>query len=292
MSDDIDPLNWEPSAPEPDPKLLAQRRERMRHAREAKVARRAAEIRAQAARMVEERKAAEQRAEEETRRAEEGTKRAEEATQTSEDEAKEDEVQNERLAALLGAEPDGQTGTVRTRSPVSPTASPPREERSLDGLNERRRLSRYERGMGGLEVPESERKPGWDYAFFPDTIMGQPVEHLAPQMGPQALEEGGWEPELARDHPRMVKHGTDPNSVVRRGSHTLYCRPKHLTLAALEEDLVEANKQLRDKILGATEGRLSGSENQGMGLADIRGVRPVGAQIEIVGEAGIYANKR
>ena len=92
---------------------------------------------------------------------------------------------------------------------------------------------------------------------------------------------------LWRDVPQPWQPGAKSGDQVTRYGQALYTRPMHLTEQARSEDFEAAERQKRDRVQGAFEGRVSGQE----GLADIKGVRPRALGIQIEGEVGVQQGR-
>lgn len=153
-------------------------------------------------------------------------------------------------------------------------AEPIREEESLDRLT---RAPRGQRDVGDFTFPQERRRPGWDYQLLALTIYNQP----------QPINEfhrQGWRPVPATEAPELLTPGFPSDYLDVRGTMRWYWRPEHLSAQAREEDRQHAEQQQRDRIVGATEGRLAKSSEQS--LSDLRGVRPVSLGVEVVGEVG------
>ena len=159
----------------------------------------------------------------------------------------------------------------------SARAEPAREAESLDSAP-RTRIRRDQRSVGMFDLPAHMKKPGWDYQFWVTSVVGAPTE--GSDMA--TIYDGGWRPEPNKNWPNVAPPGSDPNAPFVRGGQMLFSRPMHLTIEAKQEDYAAADQQVRDRVQGALEGRVHGGE----GVANIRGVKPVGLQLEMVGEAG------
>ena len=148
-----------------------------------------------------------------------------------------------------------------------------------------RRLSREERDVDKFALPARRKKPGWDYEWKTFMVINQPVE--AAQM--REVFDGGWRPEKAKDWPEMVMPGTPPDAAVEQYGQRLYGRPMQFTMQARKEDKDFADRQMRDRLVGAQQGRLDG----GSGLADMGNVvQPVPLGVSLEAEVGSYAPRR
>lgn len=144
------------------------------------------------------------------------------------------------------------------------------------------RKSRSERSEELFSIPEHRKKPGWDYQFWPLTVLNQPVDRSRMQ----EIHAGGWRPVPAEHFPELQIPGVDDEYIETMGQR-LYMRPAHLTDEARREEFDAAERQKRDRIQSAMDGRPSGHE----GLRDVRGieVRPQGVTIE--GEVGVQSGR-
>lgn len=185
-----------------------------------------------------------------------------------------------RTAAPRVASPrtaaDAATVGIASNPGPAERAEPSREV--VTDTEPRTRVRREQRAVGGFDLPVHMKKPGWDYQWDVDVVLGQPVDGSQKTI----LHEAGWRVETCGNWLGYCPPGSGPSDPMQRLGQTLYSRPMHLTLEARQEDVDAAQQQVRDRVQGALEGRVKGGE----GVADVRGVRPIGLQLEIVGEAG------
>ena len=152
-----------------------------------------------------------------------------------------------------------------------------RENQSDDQIT---RKSRGERTVDVFSVPAHLRKRGWDYQWWPVSILGEAVgggDMLA-------VHEGGWRPVRPSDMPEMRAPG-ETGDVIDRHGQRLFQRPMHLTQEARKEDHEAAEQQRRDRIEGALAGRPTG----GGGLNEVKGVRAVDQSLDVFEEVGSQA---
>jgi hypothetical protein len=169
-------------------------------------------------------------------------------------------------------------GTIRSAEPREAVV---REELTDDEGNVLTRRSRIDRQEGRFSIPDRLKKPGWDYGFWPLSILGQPVS----RSDIADVYQGGWRPVKAEEMPELLPPG-DKSEFVEEGGQRLYKRPMKFTEEAKEEERALAQQQTTERIYAAQRGQT----NDGPGL-DIPGVRPVPQGFEIMGEAGTYKGK-
>jgi hypothetical protein len=177
----------------------------------------------------------------------------------------------------------GRTGDDATQigvgvylDPAKP-ATPTREPEIPDVLT---RVRREDRQMGGLELPEYRKKPGWDYEYKVIRVLNQPVD----PSDFQEIRNAAWRAEKAVNWPELCEPGTPPDAPIERLGQRLYGRPAHFTAEARQEDLAAAYQQQRDRTMAAAAGKsaIRGEE----GIPTGRAIRAVPLSIEIEGVAG------
>lgn len=139
------------------------------------------------------------------------------------------------------------------------------------------RRSRRDGAVTDFEVPDKLRKPGWDYEFKTQRVMGQEVD-ASEQV---EIYEGGWRPVKASEMRALCPPGWDRPFVERRGM-VLYTRPAHLSAEAKREDYEKAERQKRDKLQAALAG---GGESSKYTERKID-------KLEISGEVGQHDQRR
>lgn len=182
-----------------------------------------------------------------------------------------------RKAATRTAAASGEQGSAAQMHTDAPSA-PPREMNTEERVT---RVSREDRMVGAFDIPQRGKKAGRDYEWKVITVLNQPVDPA----NMVEVHEGGWRVETAKDWPTLMPPGTPPTSTIDRLGQRLFSRPMQLTQEARQEDYAAAEQQKRDRIQGALEGRGAGGHE---GLADIRGIRPTGATIQVEGEVGSH----
>lgn len=115
------------------------------------------------------------------------------------------------------------------------------------------RRSRLERDVDGIYFPERLKKSGWDYQFVTVRVMNHDQGRID-ESELLAWEDQGWRPCLARDYPQLAGRGASPDSPIEMRGSRAYERPKHLSLAAAEEDYMYAEQQRRDRTDAASRG--------------------------------------
>lgn len=111
-------------------------------------------------------------------------------------------------------------------------------------------LTRRKRTVAGddrLDLPKDKMKPGWDYEWKTQRVMGQDVDSSESAM----VFEQGWRPVLASEFPDLVPPGYEGKHITRLGM-MLFTRPMHLTLEARAEDYNLAETQKYDKLMSAS----------------------------------------
>lgn len=111
-------------------------------------------------------------------------------------------------------------------------------------------LTRRKRTIAGdnrLDIPAHRKKPGWDYEWKTQRVMGQDVDASE---AAQEFEQG-WRPVPAREIPELVPPGYEGKYIVRLGQ-ILMTRPEHLSAEARAEDYQLAETQKFDKLMAAS----------------------------------------
>lgn len=142
-----------------------------------------------------------------------------------------------------------------------------------------RRVRREDRDANWANLPEQDKRPGWDYEWKVLRVYNEPVDVSIRQMERNA----GWRPEKAVNWPSLVEPGTPDDAAVESNGQRLYGRPMSLTVEAKQEDMQAAIQQQREKTMAAAQGQ---SAHRGEESMARRGVRPVPLEISVVGEAG------
>jgi hypothetical protein len=171
---------------------------------------------------------------------------------------------------------------ARTASPEPAERAEPAREASLpeSEMPRRTRKPREERQIGGLQVPEHLKKPGWDYQFIVIRVLNDQVDWSEIR----EYQEGGWTPCKARDWPTLAAPNAKDDDPIDMRGQRLFERPVYLTREAQQEDLAYAQQQQRDKMIAAASGQSAVRGEEGMPRN--RAVRPVPVQISLEGVAG------
>jgi hypothetical protein len=172
--------------------------------------------------------------------------------------------------------------TADARTAISREKEPPSSQPSGFEDEPLTRRSRADRQENRFNVPEDLKQKGYDYQFWPITVLGQPVDRSSIT----DAYHGGWRPVRLSEMPTMMPPG-DTSEYVEDGGQRLYKRPVKFTEEARAEERQLATDQTADRIR-ATAG---GQTRNGPGL-DIPGVRVVPQTAEMHGEAGSYKGKR
>lgn len=144
-----------------------------------------------------------------------------------------------------------------------------------------RRRARSERQEHRFGVPDSLKQRGFDYAYWPMEVLGQPVS----RSDITDVYHGGWRPVKAEEMPGMMPPG-DTSEFVEDGGQRLYKRPMAFTDEAKAEERSLAQQATTDRIQAATRGQVRGG--QGM---DVPGVRTRPLEMSIEAEAGTYKGR-
>ena len=181
------------------------------------------------------------------------------------------------------------SASVRTEEDVRREPSPepaeraePAREPSLPAseMPRRTRQSRENRQLGGLQIPEHLKKPGWDYQFVVIRVLNEVVDWSIMR----EWQEGGWEACKAKDWPTLAPPDAKPDDPIDMRGQRMMERPMSLTREAQQEDLAYAQQQQRDKMIAAASGQSAVRGEEGMPRN--RAVRPVPVQISLEGVAG------
>lgn len=170
---------------------------------------------------------------------------APQVTAPTPEEAAQDEAllaQGERLAEETAAERSRGTGAKDRAQPRATRT----EYLDEDGKPIRRRVNRE---GNPFDLPEKDKKSGWDYAWWPVRIQGEQVD---PSFIVE-VREGGWRPVDPKDMPNYMPPGWE-KKFIERGGQILYTRPMHLTEESRAEDVKIAENQRYDKLKGALAG--------------------------------------
>ena len=168
--------------------------------------------------------------------------------------------------------------TAEPRTAAEPRAAAP-EIAASDDMPLRRR-SRAERQEHRFSVPEHLKKPGWDYQYWPITVLGQPVDRASITDAFQ----GGWRPVPVSEMPEMMPPG-DPTEFVEDGGQRLFKRPKAFTEEAKAEERALALEVTTKRITAASRGAADSN-------LDIKGVRTVPLGMAVEAEAGTYKGQK
>jgi hypothetical protein len=107
------------------------------------------------------------------------------------------------------------------------------------------RVSRETRGTTAntFDFPESGKRPGWDYCWWPFKIVGEEVD--ASTM--VEIRQGGWV-EVPRSHfPTLLPPGWKKPCIERQGMRA-YMRPMRLSLEAKNEAYQQAWEQRESRM--------------------------------------------
>jgi|SRR5271166_392534 len=172
----------------------------------------------------------------------------------------------ERTAADAGR---AGVGTVEFKPSLE--ADPVREDMPPAEIT---RMSLQDRQLSAFDLPANLQKPGWSYMWQVTHVLGQP--ELRSSM--RDAQKAGWRPERAEDWPDRNK-GLKPDDPIEEGGLILMGRPVHLTMQAQIEMYNRARDQEKDRMQAVMGGQSARSNDETIG--NIRGVRPVGQQLEV-----------
>lgn len=130
------------------------------------------------------------------------------------------------------------------------TRRAPEHKESSDPTDNPELLTRRSRTVGSgnkLDIPQHRMKPGWDYEWKTETVMGMKVDDSETA----EVHESGWRAVPPKDFPEMIPPDFK-GKVIRRLGQVLMMRPMTLTLEARAEDYRLAETQKHDKLMAAS----------------------------------------
>lgn len=151
----------------------------------------------------------------------------------------EDEVKREAAEAVRLAEEEAARKAAAADGGDDEDAEP-------ELLTRRSRIN----GVGAdnwADIPESYKKPGWDYEYKTTRYEGKDVDPSEMAF----VFEQGWRPVRPQDMPGLCPPGYKGATIERYGQ-ILCMRPMRLTLQARAEDYEIAEQQKNDKIASAS----------------------------------------
>lgn len=135
------------------------------------------------------------------------------------------------------------------------------------------RQSLEERQINVFDIPQHERKPGWDYKWEVFAVNGMRMDRSTLRDAHMA----GWRAEKASSWPTLGE-GLGPDDAIEVGGQMLMGRPIHLSIEAQNEAYNRAKQQERDRMQAASSGQgMQGQE----GLSNIRGIQVRGSQLDV-----------
>ena len=126
------------------------------------------------------------------------------------------------------------------------TEQVPRSEQTVEEQPRRTRRSTLNNVGLATDIPERFKKPGWAYAWWPMTVMNEPVEPWVQS----AVEDGGWEPVRTNEMPGFMP-SSYAHATIQAYGQMLYSRPQYLEDESREEDIIRARRQSEGRLESA-----------------------------------------
>ena len=185
-------------------------------------------------------------------------------------------IDRQRAAPVRTAEPRD-AETPRAFDATQPTIDVAPRRSGEDTDQPLRRRSRAERQESRFGIPAHLKQPGWDYQYWPISVLGQPVSRSEMT----DVYQGGWRPVPVNEMSEIMPPG-DTSEFVEEGGQRLFKRPMSFTIEAKAEERALALEGTAERVKAASRGATSD------GAMDIKGVRAVPLGMDMQAEAGTY----